>query len=220
MRDVPEPSRREIARYLGYHGEEPDAQVREAIERCLSQLMEQCRPKEVHRTFDLTVGEDGLLSFGGCSWMSRNLAKNLENCGKVVLFAATIGQAPDRLIRRASVEKVSDMVIYQAASAAMIEAWCDRLNLQIKEDAEKEGLYVRPRFSPGYGDLSLTVQRDVIRLLDTPRAIGVTLTESCLMAPSKSVTAVIGLSKEERPCPLSGCEICSMADCPYRRNSA
>ncbi len=219
-----EPDRREVARYLGYRGTEPDEKVRLAIERCVAELKEACRPKEVHAVFDLEgaseeAGEPGFIHFAGVRWHSRNLSKNLRGCGQIILFAATLGQGPDQLIRRAAVSRVSDMVIYQAAAAAMIEAYCDDLNADLKRRVAEEGLFLRPRFSPGYGDLPLEAQRDLIRLLDTPRAIGVTLTESYLMAPSKSVTAVIGVSGEEKPCPMSGCEACGMRDCAFRRDT-
>ena len=60
-------------------------------------------------------------------------------------------------------------------------------------------------------------QRDFSRLLDTPRKIGLTVTESCLLAPIKSVTAVIGLSETPQPCHRKGCEECGKTDCAYRR---
>ena len=226
-----EPDRREIARYLGYRGVVPDEKVSLAIERCVEQLKEACRPQEVHAVFRLdeatergekspeSAGSADLIRFAGVEWHSRNLSRNLRGCAQIILFAATRGPGPDQLIRRASVSKVSDMVIYQAASAAMIEAYCDRLNTELKAAAAQDGLFLRPRYSPGYGDLALESQKDLIRLLDAPRGIGVTLTESLLMAPSKSVTAVIGVSEEEKPCPLSGCEACNMKNCAFRRNT-
>ena len=218
-----EPDRREVARYLGYRGAVPDEKVSLAIERCVAELKEACRPQEVHAVFDLegASGEEDpdLIRFAGVRWHSRNLSKNLRGCGQIILFAATLGPGPDRLIRRAAIGRVSDMVIFQAASAAMIEAYCDQLNRKMKSMAAENELFLRPRFSPGYGDLSLDTQKDMIRLLDAPRAIGVTLTESLLMAPSKSVTAVIGISGEEKPCPMSGCEACGMRNCAFRRDT-
>ncbi len=113
-----------------------------------------------------------------------------------------------------------DAAIYQAAGAAYVEAVCDEVNLKIKEEAAARGLFCRPRFSPGYGDLSLQYQKDLFRVLDITRNIAVSLSDSCLMTPSKSVTALVGLSRTEKNCSLQGCEACpSSADCPYRRDS-
>ena len=82
-----------------------------------------------------------------------------------------------------------------------------------------KGLHARPRFSPGYGDFPLEVQRDFERILEMPKTIGVTLSDSLLMTPTKSITAVIGLSEIDTNCEKSGCEQCAMAGkCAYFRS--
>ena len=75
---------------------------------------------------------------------------------------------------------------------------------------------MKPRFSPGYGDLSLEMQRDIFRVLDCPRKIGLTLNESLLMSPSKSVTAIIGISGEEYQQEKNKCGVCQNSDCAFR----
>ena len=92
------------------------------------------------------------------------------------------------------------------------------MNEEIRREAAERGLFLRPRFSPGYGDFSLEHQREFFRILEVQKKIGVTLTESLLMMPSKSVTAVIGLSEENTHCMLQGCEACGKRDCSFRRN--
>ena len=79
----------------------------------------------------------------------------------------------------------------QAIGAERIEALCDAFC----DDMEKEmGVSLRPRFSPGYGDLPLSVQKDIISLLEAPKRIGLSLNDSLLMSPTKSVTAFAGIS--------------------------
>ena len=136
------------------------------------------------------------------------------------MLAVTIGAGVDRLIRQAEIGRMSEAVIYQAAGAAMVEELCDRLNAEICQSAKARGMACRPRFSPGYGDFSLEHQRDFIRILNTPKTVGVCLLESLLMTPSKSVTAVVGLYPGEtqessaeagHPCGCCGCP-----DCQFR----
>lgn len=159
-----------------------------------------------------------LLQIAGMKIRSRSLSVNLRGCDSVYLMAATLGIGPDRLIARASVNRMSRAVIYQAAAAAMIEDWSDEVNSRIIQEAAKEGLFCRPRFSPGYGDFSLSYQSDFARILRIQKEIGVSLTESMLMMPSKSVTAVIGLSRRDEKCVLHGCEVCSKAaSCAFSR---
>ena len=112
---------------------------------------------------------------------------------------------------------MSKAVVFQAVSVAFLEEFCDEKNRELKEEYQKQGRYLRPRFSPGYGDFSLECQRQLVSALDLGRRIGVTLTDSLLMAPSKSITAVIGISDIPVSCRIQGCEICQKKDCAYRR---
>ena len=82
---------------------------------------------------------------------------------------------------------------------------------------EKEGLYARPRFSPGYGDFSLEHQKEITSILNTPKTIGLTVTDTLILAPAKSVTAIIGFSTTKQYCHKHGCEVCKKIDCEFRR---
>ena len=103
-------------------------------------------------------------------------------------------------------------------AAAMLEEYCDKAQNEIAESLRKEQLYLRPRFSPGYGDYSILHQDDILRMLDAAKTIGLTMTESYMLTPTKSVTAVIGVSSTQEPCHIKGCEECQKLDCIYRRS--
>ena len=226
-------NRREIYRYLGIKPNmEPDAATEQLAEECIRELMEKCRPRAYARWFPLRVcsapgaeeaadpgeaADSPLLDFSCFQVRSRSLAKNLQGCSEVILFAATIGEGADLLARKYGRINVAKAVVMQAAAAAMIEAFCDEENEKLRAEAAEKGLYLRPRFSPGYGDFSLNHQRDFARVLEMQKTVGITLTESLLMLPSKSVTAVIGVSKQDARCVLSGCESCRNAGCAFRR---
>ncbi len=225
-------SRKEIWRYLGYSRIRPDSRVDGVIDSCLEELLQAAEPRAVWRDFALRSGEDGSLAvvrpeLDGLGQeqelvemeiRSRSLSRNLEGCGRVYLMAATLGPGPDRLVRRAQIVHLSHTVFYQAIGAALIEEWCDEVNREIIREGRERGLYARPRFSPGYGDLPLELQKDFMRILRMQKEIGVTLTDSLLMTPAKSVTALIGMSETEQACPVHGCAACPMGgDCAYRR---
>ena len=234
-------NRREIYRYLGIKPNmEPDAATEKLAEECIRELMEKCRPRAYARWFPLRVCEASgadetvdtgaagaekaqdasdspILDFSCFQVRSRSLAKNLQGCSEVILFAATIGEGADLLARKYGRINVAKAVVMQAAAAAMIEAFCDEENEKLRAEAAEKGLYLRPRFSPGYGDFSLNHQRDFARVLEMQKTVGITLTESLLMLPSKSVTAVIGVSRQDARCVLSGCESCRNAGCAFRR---
>ena len=218
----------QLYRYLGYRGGvQPDAEVLERIAQCEPQMQEAVTPRSllmrvpVVRTAEAdscSGREQAVLTIAGMEICSKDLQKNLEDCKEVFLFAATLGPGPDLLIRRASAaQRMSDAVIYQAMSAEMIESYCDENCAQLREKAVAEGLYLKPRFSPGYGDLPLTLQKDLLRILDAPKKIGLTLTDSLLMMPSKSVTALIGLTRRPQPDHEKDCVVCPKTDCAFRR---
>ena len=132
-------------------------------------------------------------------------------------MAATLGAGVDRLISGlTALGRVSEAAAAQAAAAALIEDCCDEENERLRAEAAERGLKLRPRFSPGYGDLSIEHQRDIARELDTPRRIGLTVTDSCMLAPMKSVTAVIGIAETEGST-ARGCEDCDKQNCGFRR---
>ena len=136
------------------------------------------------------------IDFGAFSVESADLAKNLGGCEKAVLFAATVGHGVDRVIRRYGTVSASDGVMLQAIGAERVEKVCDEFNEEIRKSFAEEGCFLRPRFSAGYGDLSIETQSDILRTLDASRKIGITLNSGYIMSPSKSVTAFIGISAE------------------------
>ena len=206
---------REAFRYLGLRGAEPDAATARAVREAAEALEAAVEPRQVSRRFLLRRSGDRL-DIEGLAIESRALARNLEGCDEVFLMAATLGMGPDTLIARAQAAgAMHRAVALQAVAAAMIEAWCDQVNAGLRRQAASRGKALRPRFSPGYGDFPLEAQAGIFRLLGAQRNIGVTLTDSLLMLPTKSVTAVIGISDDARDCP-SGCDTCDKADCAFR----
>lgn len=161
--------------------------------------------------------ENDCLDFLGDTINSKNLQKNLKDCESVYVFAATAGIEIDRIINKYLTLSPSRAVIAQGAGTAIIEALCDFFCKKIAEEERKNNNYLRPRFSPGYGDFSLEYQKNILDILSARKLAGITLTDSLLMVPVKSVTAVIGVSKKDTSCVLSGCEMCNKKECIYKR---
>ncbi len=208
---------KEVARYLSYRGQQPDETVRTLISQCIDKVNAAAEPRFISGRFPLSYSEENGFQAASLRFTSRSLQRNLSGCREVILFAATLGIAVDTLIRRTALLDAAEGLVMQAAAAAAIEAFCDSENDKLREQIEAEGLFLRPRFSPGYGDLSLDVQRDFLRVLQAQKHIGLTLTDSGLMVPIKSVTALIGISDIPAPCHREGCEACGKTDCAFRR---
>ena len=210
-------SRRELYRYLGFGSAEPDSRTKELAESCLRELESAASPRFFSRVFPLRFLPDGEMDFTCFKVKSQNLRKNLDGCEQVILFAATLGLGPDHLIRRYGLTQMSRAAVMQAASAAMIEAWCNEENERLRKEYAAAGCFLHPRFSPGYGDFPLEYQKILLRVLEAEKTAGITLTDSFLMMPSKSVTAVIGVSRTPCGHVPEGCEACASPNCPYRR---
>ena len=211
-------SRKEVRRYLGYGIQDGDDAVNGLIEECIKELTAAATCKSVSRAFPLTLLPEEEIDFTVFQTKSRHLSKNLKDCSQVILFAATLGTGVDVLLHKYTKLQMSKAVTMQAAAAAMIEEFCDQENLKLKQEYEARGLYLRPRFSPGYGDFALECQKDITAVLETSKRVGIMLTDSLLMTPSNSVTAIMGVSEKPYRCEVKGCESCGKTDCAYRRN--
>ena len=207
----------EVLRYLGYRGQRADEAITEQIRECIHEMLRVIQPRCVYRRFPLTFLEEDTMEAGGLVLKSRNLSTNLRGCREVIYFAATLGNGVDRLMTRFGRLNITKAAILQAVGAAAMEAYCDQCQRNLEEDLQAEHLYLRPRFSPGYGDLSLTYQAEFLRVLEATKKIGIVLSEGGVMIPEKSVTAVMGLSREQTKCHVEGCESCENKNCAYRR---
>ena len=208
---------RELLRYLCCkNGTVPDENTKVLIDQCKQELEQAASPRVTWREYPLSI-QDHVIDMTCFQTRSKSLERNLKDCEQILLFAATLGSQVDVLLHRYNMIQMSKAVVMQAASVAMLETFCDEENQKLKEAYQEKGWYLRPRFSPGYGDFPLECQRQIAPALELSKRIGVTLTDSLLMAPSKSVTAVIGLSRLPRNCTVQGCEVCAKRDCAYRR---
>ena len=193
---------REIARYLGLGGRELSRELSGYAEECERELFRSVTPRSVSRTIPVSSlpGE------------SRDLAHHLRHCSDCVLYAVTLGAETDRLLRRWSAQSMAKAAVGQAVCAV----WLDELCADLCGGLTGEGQYLTPPFSPGYGDWDLSVQGTLLDLLSAHKRIGLTLTGGGMLAPEKSVTAVVGLSDREEESCGQKCMRCRKTDCPFR----
>ena len=210
---------KEAIRYLGYGRHAVDDQTLTMIADAFESLRVVAGRKFIYRIFCLERVDTAEVSFGGMTVNSRSLGKNLKGCDRIILFGATLGIHVDQLIRRTSLTNMAEAVVLQACAAALLEEYCDCCQKEIAFEIEKEGRHLRPRFSPGYGDFSIEYQREIMGLLECSKKIGLTMTDSYMMTPTKSVTAVIGAGTTQENCHRKGCEACEKKDCLFRRDT-
>lgn len=219
-------SKQEILRYLGYRRkQELTAAMDQEIEKMMGEVQEIAVPRYTYKIFDCQANEvERSIEVLGTDLIfeGKSIYNHLKYAKKVALLAATLGIEVERKIRQYSLTEMSKSLILDSCCTEYIEKICDGIECEIEAAVAQEDLVLNRRFSPGYGDLALDIQPKFLAVLEADRRIGLNLSESLLMIPRKSVTAIIGLfddPKLARPRrKKSNCSDCSMKQtCSYRR---
>ena len=237
----------ETMRYMGA-GRSSDPALLKLAKEAGQEVFSVMEPKAAFSEYELSEGglrgnepSDGVnAALKELTDSSSDLRKHIEGCKRLYIFAATLGIPVDLTISRASLLRPSMALALDAAGSAAIEEVSDEACRSLENRLSEElGTSVRltKRYSPGYGDLALSAQSCLFRLLSADKLIGLKLTESLLMVPGKSVSAVIGMKeysegqtkgissesnytlgsiKRQAPLGEHKCESCSKRDCEYR----
>ena len=187
-----EPDKKEALRYMGCKNDCPDDVFETLYEKCEQEYKKAASYKAVMRKVPVILKGNNVVDFGFCEIQNENLYKNLSGCASAYVFAATTGIAVDRLIMRCNKTSPAMAIICNSIGSSAVEVWCDEINAMINSQYE-----TKPRFSPGYGGVSLEYQKDILSFLDAERKIGITLNDSLMMTPVKSVTAFVGIKEKK-----------------------
>lgn len=205
---------REILRYLGCTREPPEEMLR-LVREGIAQIAETARPRLVWRLLEL----EGTHPVGtSVTLQGEDIRRHLADCGQVVLMAVTLGPDVETLLLQKEVQDMAQALVLDSCASAGVEAVCDQLEEQLRDEWRERGKYLTDRFSPGYGDFPIGQQPELCRMLDTQRRIGLSLTASGIMVPRKSVTAVLGIADTPRHRRSQGCAGCAMYEnCAMRK---
>lgn len=207
----------EVLRYAGVRDAAACGDtVRQQAADAVNEIGETAVPRHVMRECTLGFPEDSLCEIDGMQWRSRSLAAHLRDCDRVLLFAATLGSDTDRLIARHSAVRMSYAILLQGAAAALIEYYCNEQNAAEEARYRREGYYCKPRFSPGYGDFPLACQSALLNHLRAYKLAGIAVSSGGQMTPMKSVSAVIGLTRQKQSGATGSCAGGKCAGCPNR----
>jgi cobalamin-dependent methionine synthase I len=187
-----------------------------AIEKVLAEIGEAASPKAIYQFFPVNTGNGSVTVGDHHTLSSKKLQRVLGPCQKAAVFVTTIGSNVDHLIQQNMQEQPYYGYILDTAASLAAEIAAqylyDYIDQNIKDD---QGLTMR--YSPGYCDWPLIEQKKIFTMLPSDQ-IGVTLSDTACMSPSKSVSGVIGI------CPANtakehgnACVTCQKLDCPFRR---
>ena len=180
-------NKKEILRYADCKDLSPEIEA--LLNECIEEAIQTLSYKVCYCILPINISGN-TIDFGAFKVNSEKLTINLKDCEKAVLFGATLGTDIDRIIMKYGKLSPTKALFFQAIGATMIETLCDEFCKDIKAELD---VNLKPRFSPGYGDLDLSCQKNIFKLLNCSKNIGLTLNDSLLMSPTKSVTAFVGI---------------------------
>jgi len=192
-----------VLRYLGHDNQHIDHDLNTRLDRYI-EFIRSVQPKIVIQEFDITHNESIIFEGTTLSMKGESLKSHLEGCDQVLLFAVTLGVAVDKALQKLSYGSSLDLLILDACASAYIEDYLDAYFAEYSVDSK----YLTNRFSPGYGDLSLNYQKDILAILQAHKKIGISANQAFVLTPKKSVTGLIGISKHEVEKKYDICDAC------------
>ena len=211
-------NRKEVLRYLGYKGISADDTVNMLIDECEAEVIKAAVPRYTYRVTGVAQTADGVeLDGTGLILRGNSIKEHLKGCDRAALIAVTLSEGIDRMLRIMQTLDLAKAVVSDSLASAAIEQVCDKLEAIIKEELPEYNQTFR--FGIGYGDLPLSQQGEFLKVLNAPRLIGLNVGKTDMMVPTKSVTAVIGLTTGEVSAKNKGCMSCNLkGTCSFRES--
>ena len=195
--------------------------ISKSLDECLTKARSLSKPNYIRVQKKITlVGEDFIEIEGGVRFSNGRIAQYIKGSSDIVIFLVTIGDEIENIAGELTSGKdpLQGYLLDRIGSFA-VESLAESVEKKIRRDYLRIKKSVSRRYSPGYCDWPIEEQRMLAKSLDFSK-IGISLTESCMMRPKKSISAVVAIADKgvftERG---STCEICERKDCSYRRDS-
>lgn len=209
----------EVLRYMGYSGQKYSPELEGRIRQTMQECLDVSQPRGLVQVFEVAgrgTSADGRpevrLEGTALTLVGDSMREHMDGAVAVGVLAVTLGMANERMLKRLSLTDHIRQVIFDAASTTLVECAADAAEASIVRQAADRGLFTNFRFSPGYGDMPMQTQPVLLQTLDAQRRLGITLTPTLLMTPTKSVTAVVGMFHERQPSTHGSCKGCPCFD--------
>lgn len=212
-------NKKEVLRYLCCNGEFKDEKLDELINSTIDEVRKIIKPKYVYNIFKIENTEDGVRILGtNLKLKGEDIKKHLSLSKTCILMAATLGHGLDRKISLYEKTNMTKAMIMDACGTATIEELCNNVEDYVRLEGKKKNLNITYRYSPGYGDLDLKIQREFLNVIQWSKNIGITASYNNIMAPRKSVTAIIGFVPQNSIIKKRNCNQCNKYnECIYRK---
>ena len=212
--------REEVLRYLEYKGQDIDNNLIEIIEECRNITKDRINPRYTFRVYSIKQKYKGIIELEGTNLIleSNDLYEVLKDCNECILMAATLGIDIEKDIKKYSCTELTKGIIIDSCATTAIEEVCDKVQNEIENNILKNGQYLTFRYSPGYGDLSIEKNTEILNILNGQKEIGLTITNSGIMIPRKSVIAIIGITDKKVEQDKTSCSTCkNKSKCKFKK---
>lgn len=212
--------REEVLRYLEYKGQDIDNNLVEIIEECRNIAKDRINPRYTFRVYSIKQKYKGIIELEGTNLIleSNDLYEILKDCNECILMAATLGINIEKDIKKYSCTELTKGIIIDSCATTAIEEVCDKVQNEIENNILKNGQYLTFRYSPGYGDLSMEKNTEILTILNGQKEIGLTITNSGIMIPRKSVIAIIGITDKKVEQDKTSCSTCkNKSKCKFKK---
>ena len=184
----------EVLRYLGYRNQNLDKITDDLIDECMEEMRNLIKKKHIHRFFDIYREDKNIyLNETNLALTGDDIKNHLKESESCVLMAVTLGNDVDSKIRYYEMKSITKALILDACATSAVEEICDEICEDLEQTVNKENKTLTSRYSPGYGDLSISIQKDFLSVLGAEKAIGLTASSHSILIPRKSVTAIVGV---------------------------
>lgn len=215
---------KETRRYAGLagHGSFPADLLEKA---CMdAQLL--AKPRGIWQIYPYDSELGQILSTPPLPLQGQKILHHLADSVQVAILAVTIGEAIEQRITRLFADgEYSAGFLLDAAGTTAVEMAADQVTQVIVRNAVRLGYTTTWRFSPGYGDWDITVQPYMLALAQAQH-IGLKATESCMLIPRKSITAILGFIPNHEHLELTSnapelsCNHCTQPTCIARKDGS
>lgn len=212
----------EVLRYLGHKGQEIDESLMSTIDNCIKEIKEISNIRSIYEVFNISQARDSVEVLNtNLVLTGKAINEHLSKSDKCALMAITIGHEVERKINIYKKIDLTKAIVLDACATAYVEEACDEIEKEIGKIAGSENKNITWRFSPGYGDLPLDIQKDFLETLKASKKIGVTASSHNILFPRKSVTAIIGFVDKSIKLKNRSCLNCNNYEtCMFRKDGS
>ncbi len=178
-------------------GELHEGHIASSIKNAIDTAYSLIRGRACYCTFEIKgiSGDMVIISESNTVFRGVNMVRLLKTCDYATLLVCTIGKDIVGKVEEVSKSSLADAYYLDRVAAWMADYMADQVGGIIEAEIIKNGYEPTFRYAAGYGDWGLEAQSEIMRLTEAEK-IGVSITESFIMVPGFSVSAVIGWERK------------------------